>query len=99
VAWHSAALDFERPPHPACARTGALEFGRLHDFHGTSTQDTGLGVYIVDLPTQDLVVDSVCFTFYWCEADKCEGANFQVVVEREAFPMKQGLAVDVMHAD
>lgn len=45
------------------------------------TRDTGLGVYVADLPTCDLVSDStVIFTFRWPEADRWEGRNFTVHV-------------------
>jgi glucoamylase len=48
----------------------------------TNTTDTGLGVYFVDLPTTELPVGArVCFTFYWSEADKWEGADFEVIIE------------------
>ena len=48
----------------------------------TNTTDTGTGAYIVDLPTTELPVGSrVCFTFYWSEADKWEGADFEVIIE------------------
>lgn len=49
-----------------------------------STQDTGLGVHFVDLPTSRL--DSshmVLFTFYWPQAQHWEGADFSVTIEAE----------------
>ncbi len=44
--------------------------------------DTGLGVYIADLPTSKLQHGSqVVFTFHWTTPDKWEGANYTVLVE------------------
>jgi glucoamylase len=44
--------------------------------------DTGLGVHIADLPTQELDKDAiVTFTFYWPQEDKWEGVDFDVKVE------------------
>jgi len=48
----------------------------------TKTIDTGLGVHYVDLPATKLSPDSnIVFTFNWLEADKWEGADFQVTVK------------------
>jgi glucoamylase len=45
-------------------------------------QDTGLGMYIADLPTQDLPAEAtVVFTFYWPETARWEGTDFAVKVE------------------
>ena len=50
----------------------------VHDAEG---QDSGLGVWYVDLPTRDLSLGAaVEFTFYWPQADRWEGANFSVAV-------------------
>ena len=47
--------------------------------HDADTRDTGLGLYIVDLPTALIPAGSaVCFTFYWPEVDKWENINFSV---------------------
>ncbi len=45
------------------------------------TRDTGLGIHVVDLPTDKLPV-GVCvrFTFRWPRADRWEGVNFVVTV-------------------
>jgi glucoamylase len=49
--------------------------------HDLNTQDTGLGVYSVDLPTADLAPGStVLFTFFWRQAHRWEGADFKVEV-------------------
>ncbi len=50
--------------------------------HDARMQDTGLGMYIADLPTQDLPVEAtVVFTFYWPETAHWEGTDFAVKVE------------------
>jgi glucoamylase len=47
----------------------------------SKTIDTGLGVHYVDLPTDELATGStITFTFYWPEADKWEGTDFQITV-------------------
>ncbi|MBL0142479.1 MAG: glucan 1,4-alpha-glucosidase [Betaproteobacteria bacterium] len=49
--------------------------------HDTATQDTGLGVHKVDLPTERLVPGAVvAFTFFWHQAGRWEGADFDVLV-------------------
>ena len=48
----------------------------------TPSSDTGLGVHLVDLPTQGLPSGSVvAFTFYWPEADAWEGTDYSVRIE------------------
>ena len=43
--------------------------------------DSGLGVHAADLPTKDLPRGTVVtFTFFWPQADKWEGADFEVKV-------------------
>jgi glucoamylase len=43
------------------------------------TRDTGLGVYIVDLPIGGLVAgETVQFTFYWLEQKTWEGQDYEV---------------------
>jgi len=50
--------------------------------HDTQTQDTGLGLYLADLPTDKLAQGAtVAFTFYWPREDRWEGADFYVSVE------------------
>jgi glucoamylase len=49
-----------------------------------TTQDTGLGIQVADIPTSDLPRGSViCFTFYWTDEGRWEGTNFQVEVGGE----------------
>jgi glucoamylase len=48
----------------------------------TSSRDTGLGVFAVDLTTAQLAVGrEIIFTFYWPEAKAWEGKNFSIIVE------------------
>jgi glucoamylase len=45
------------------------------------TIDTGLGIHYVDLPTSGLSHDSnIFFTFFWPDANKWEGTDFQVTL-------------------
>jgi len=45
--------------------------------HDINTRDSRLGMYVVDLPTDQLPVgSSVQFTFYWRETQKWEGTDF-----------------------
>jgi glucoamylase len=61
-----------------------------HTTTDSKTIDTGLGAHYVDLPTNTLSAGSnVCFTFYWPEANKWEGANFQVTIARTPMNLVQ----------
>ena len=47
----------------------------------SKTVDTWLGIHYADLETMGLLAgESVVFTFFWPEANKWEGADFQVTV-------------------
>ncbi|HEX5464294.1 MAG TPA: glucan 1,4-alpha-glucosidase [Burkholderiales bacterium] len=49
--------------------------------HDTTTQDTGLGVHKADLPTQPLAHGAtVKFTFFWHDAARWEGTDFEILV-------------------
>jgi glucoamylase len=49
--------------------------------HDTNTRDTGLGLYILDLPTASLPAGSqVVFTFLWTQENRWEGKDYSVVV-------------------
>ncbi|MBS0613272.1 MAG: glucan 1,4-alpha-glucosidase [Proteobacteria bacterium] len=49
--------------------------------HDSTTQDTGVGVHKVDLPTSRLAPGTaIRFTFFWHEAARWEGMDFEVVV-------------------
>jgi len=47
------------------------------------TRDTGIGVYVVDLATDNLKSgERVDFTFYWLDAGKWEQKDFSVAIDR-----------------
>ena len=47
--------------------------------------DTGLGLYVADLETAALPAGTeIDFTFYWLQANRWEGADFHVRVDRSA---------------
>ena len=49
--------------------------------HDTATRDTTIGVHVADLGTRDLHCgDHVHLTFYWPEAARWEGIDFQVCI-------------------
>jgi glucoamylase len=53
----------------------------------TATDDTTLGVHVVDLPTTRLGRgDRVDFTFYWPDVERWEGTDFFVCVESWPMP-------------
>jgi glucoamylase len=63
---------------PARVRWSKDEWRTVQD---TETRDTGLGIHVADLPTGDLRAgNAVRFTFYWPEADRWEGINFEIQV-------------------
>src|SRR3984957_9179691 len=50
--------------------------------HDTDTRDTGLGIYVLDLPTASLPVGGqVTFTFFWPAENRWEGTDYTVTVE------------------
>jgi glucoamylase len=52
-----------------------------HTTHDTETQDTTLGVYIADLPTERLPRGTtVFFTFYWPEPGRWERTDFAIAL-------------------
>jgi glucoamylase len=51
--------------------------------HDAATRDTTLGIHVVDLDTSKLLAGArVDFTFYWPEAQRWEGVDFVVRIER-----------------
>ena len=57
---------------------------RWHTARDSRTRDTGLGVHLTDLPTENLFPGAeVVFTFYWPDADHWEGQDFRVTVEED----------------
>ena len=75
-------------PSGKTLRLEVLAPGRVHwsadDWHAiqdADTYDTGLGVHVADLPTEQLQAGArVVFTFYWPAADRWEGDDFEVTV-------------------
>jgi glucoamylase len=64
---------------PAVVHWSVDEWRSVHD---TSTWDTTLGVHVSDLETANLRrSDRVHLTFYWPEAARWEGVDFEVCVE------------------
>jgi glucoamylase len=54
---------------------------RWHTVHDTSTRDTGLGVHVADLPSNDLSAGGmIVFTIYWPEQNRWEGVDYSVIV-------------------
>ena len=52
-----------------------------HSTREVRTRDTGLGVHIADLDTKRLKSkESIELTFYWPDASRWEGKNFDVAV-------------------
>jgi len=50
--------------------------------HDTETRDTGLGIYILDLPTTSLPAGGqATFTFFWPDQNRWEGTDYAVTVE------------------
>ena len=47
------------------------------------TRDTGLGIFVVDLPTDALIDGTLLeFTLYWPEAERWERTNFKVQITK-----------------
>jgi len=76
-------------PRNKTLRIVLLTPGRVHwsvdDWktpHDIDARDTGLGTYIVDLPTASLPPGSkAVFTFYWPAENRWEGTDYTVTVE------------------
>jgi len=50
--------------------------------HDADARDTGLGIYVLDLPTASLPAgDKAVFTFYWPQENRWEGKDYSVLVE------------------
>ena len=70
-------------------------FDRWKNSHDINTTDTGIGVYIVDLPTTDLPVGSrVVFTFYWTKVEKWEGKDYEVIIEPKETGTADSLGIE-----
>jgi glucoamylase len=76
-------------PRNKILRIVLLTPGRVHwsiddwkTAHDTDARDTGLGTYVLDLPTASLPVGgAVTFTFFWADQNRWEGTDFRVSVE------------------
>lgn len=52
------------------------------DIKDSHTQDSGLGVFYADLPTDKLAFDSrLVFTIHWIDQDRWEGRDYQVEIK------------------
>jgi glucoamylase len=50
----------------------------------TKTLDTGLGVYVADLPTDKLSAgEQVLFTFFWLKSQRWENTDFAVTIQKQ----------------
>jgi glucoamylase len=64
---------------PATLRWSPDGWNEVHD---VETKDSGLGLHYVDLPPEKLAEGtSVLFTFYWHDARRWEGKDFEVRIE------------------
>jgi glucoamylase len=76
-------------PRNKTLRIVLLSPGRVHwsidkwqTAHDTNTKDTGLGTYILDLPTASLPPGGqAVFTFFWPNENRWEGTDFRVTIE------------------
>ncbi len=73
---------------PALVRWSFDGWTTIHD---AATRDTGFGVHTFDLPTPELPAGGeTSFTLYWPTADRWEGRDFGVTVDRER-PQNNGV--------
>lgn len=78
-----------RIPMGRLLRIEVLSPARIHwstdnwaETRDSGTQDTGLGVFFVDLPTDELPSGAqILFTIYWTDSDQWEGKNYQVEIK------------------
>jgi glucoamylase len=76
-------------PRHQTLRIALLKPARVHwsidswkTVHDTDTLDTGLGIYVLSLPTASLPPGGqAVFTFYWPDENRWEGTDFTVTVE------------------
>jgi len=65
--------------------------------HDGNTRDSEPGDYVVDLPTKDMTAGGeVCFTFYWLNENKWEGADYKITVDPRNVPEAEALATDLV---
>ena len=49
--------------------------------HDIDTEDTGLGVHVVDIETADLLAGTqIKFTFYWPDQSRWEGSDYSIQI-------------------
>jgi glucoamylase len=92
---HQASWRFNHKcqsiPAGKTLRIEVLQPARIHwstndwkDSQDMDTSDTGLGVYIADLPSKDLASGAeIVFTIYWLDQDRWEGKDYQVRIENK----------------
>jgi glucoamylase len=57
-------------------------FDNWHSSEDSNSNDSGWNLHHVDLPTEALPTDrEIVFTFYWRNAARWEGRDYQVTVE------------------
>jgi glucoamylase len=65
--------------NPALVHWSVDDWKTMQD---SDARDTGLGTYVLDLPTASLPSGSnATFTFYWTKESRWEGTDFSVIVE------------------
>jgi len=75
LAGHTLTIALVRPARVRCGVDG------WKDVQDVETRDTGLGVYIAELPHGALDEGrSAQFTFFWLDAQAWEGRNYEVLV-------------------
>jgi glucoamylase len=63
---------------PARVHWGINDWKNVRD---VDTKDTGLGVFVVDLPTADLASgETIQFTFFWLDEGTWEGRDYEVLI-------------------
>lgn len=63
---------------PASVHWSADRWATVHD---SVAEATGVGTYVCDLPTGELRAGAaVCFTFFWTQENKWEGADFEIEI-------------------
>lgn len=78
ITWQELRLRGTQRLAPAVVHWSADNWKTVAD---VKTADSGLGLHYADLPTNKLPVGGkAAFTFFWPDADKWEGTNWEVAV-------------------